>query len=157
MKKLCMIALVTIASTAAMAQSTAQSTAMAPANGEKSSAAWAAMDTNHDGMISQDEYMAYHTGRWSKYKQTNGKVALNDMEENGSKSGGGTSGSATTTMGAGKTSRFDAMDTNHDGMISQEEYMAYHTTMWGKMKRNDKGMVPMTDMQSMMEDASRTK
>lgn len=42
-----------------------------------------------------------------------------------------------------------AMDTNHDGMVTKEEFMAFHEAMWNKMKRNDKGMVMMRDVEMM--------
>jgi hypothetical protein len=41
------------------------------------------------------------------------------------------------------------MDTNSDGMISKDEYMAYHEKMWMKMKKNSMGMV---DGKMMMDD-----
>ncbi|MDB5870888.1 MAG: hypothetical protein JWQ07_330 [Ramlibacter sp.] len=105
MKKLLMIALVTIASTAAMAQAPASTTGrtaqeansaksggMAAANADAKkdgtttmgaagkTSRWSKMDTNGDGMVSQEEYMAFHTSRWSTMKQTNGKVTMADME-----------------------------------------------------------------------------
>ena len=39
------------------------------------------------------------------------------------------------------------MDANNDGMVSREEFMKYHETMWGKIKKNDKGMAMMNDVQ----------
>lgn len=39
------------------------------------------------------------------------------------------------------------MDTNGDGKISKEEFMAYHEKMWTKMKKDSNGMV---DAKSMM-------
>ena len=45
-----------------------------------------------------------------------------------------------------QTMDFKMMDTNGDGMISRDEYMAYHESMWMKMKRNKDGMVMMKDM-----------
>ena len=39
-----------------------------------------------------------------------------------------------------------AMDTNGDGMISKEEFMAYHEAMYDHMKKNKDGMVDMKDM-----------
>lgn len=41
---------------------------------------------------------------------------------------------------------FKAMDTNSDGMISREEYVAYYGSRFDRMKRNEKGMVMMNDM-----------
>ena len=42
-----------------------------------------------------------------------------------------------------------AMDTNHDGMISKQEFMKYHEKMWAMMKKNKSGMVDMKDMEMM--------
>lgn len=44
-------------------------------------------------------------------------------------------------------SMMKAMDTNGDGKISKEEYMAYHEKMWMSMKKDSSGMV---DGKSMM-------
>jgi uncharacterized membrane protein len=43
----------------------------------------------------------------------------------------------------------NAMDTNHDGMISKQEFMKFHEKMWAKMKKNKSGMVDMKDMEMM--------
>jgi Fic family protein len=47
---------------------------------------------------------------------------------------------------AKKDLRWKAMDTNNDGMISQEEFMKYHETVWQKVKRNAKGLAVMADV-----------
>jgi hypothetical protein len=49
-------------------------------------------------------------------------------------------------MGAGARS---PMDTNGDGMVSREEFMAHHEAAWNKMKKNAKGMVMNADMPGM--------
>lgn len=41
------------------------------------------------------------------------------------------------------------MDTNHDGMVSKEEFMKHHEMMFDKMKKNKMGMVDMKDMPMM--------
>jgi hypothetical protein len=35
------------------------------------------------------------------------------------------------------------MDANNDGMVSEKEFMDYHKAMWGKIKRDAKGMATM--------------
>ena len=47
---------------------------------------------------------------------------------------------------AKKDLQWQAMDTNSDGMISQEEFMKYHETVWQKVKRNAKGLAVMADV-----------
>jgi hypothetical protein len=39
-----------------------------------------------------------------------------------------------------------SMDTNNDGMISKQEFMAHHEKMYDQMKKNKDGMVDMKDM-----------
>jgi uncharacterized membrane protein len=55
----------------------------------------------------------------------------------------------------------NAMDTNHDGMISKQEFMKFHEKMWATMKKNKSGMVNMKDMEmmhaGMMQDGSMMK
>ena len=50
---------------------------------------------------------------------------------------------------AQKPGRFATMDTNNDGMVSRDEFMKYHEGMWTKMKRNDKDMAMMYDVEGM--------
>lgn len=38
------------------------------------------------------------------------------------------------------------MDANNDGMVSEKEFMDYHKAMWGKIKRDAKGMAKMEDV-----------
>lgn len=49
--------------------------------------------------------------------------------------------SAADGMKMGMDPKMKMMDANADGMISKDEYMAYHEKMWAKMKKNDMGMV----------------
>jgi len=45
-----------------------------------------------------------------------------------------------------------AMDTNADGKISKEEFMAYHEKMWDSMKKDSTGMVDAKSMMMMHHD-----
>ena len=50
-----------------------------------------------------------------------------------------------------------SMDTNNDEMISKEEFMKHHESMYDKMKKGSNGMVGMKDMQMMMDDSMMKK
>ena len=49
------------------------------------------------------------------------------------------------------------MDVNNDGMISKEEFMKYHESMYDKMKKGSGGMVSIKDIQMMMDDMMMKK
>ena len=53
--------------------------------------------------------------------------------------------------GKGMMMDMKKMDANGDGMISKEEFMKYHESMYDGMKKNKDGMVDMKDMQMMHE------
>lgn len=50
-------------------------------------------------------------------------------------------------MSADHTTMMKMMDTNGDGKISKEEYMAFYEKMWNNMKKDSNGMV---DAKAMM-------
>ncbi|MEP6883115.1 MAG: hypothetical protein ABJC66_00055 [Gammaproteobacteria bacterium] len=59
------------------------------------------------------------------------------------------------------TSMMKMMDTNGDGKISKEEYMAYHEKMWNNMTKDSNGLVDAKAMRmhhhGMMKDKSMSK
>ena len=61
--------------------------------------------------------------------------------------------------GAGMKGGMDMkmMDINNDGMISKEEFMKHHESMYDKMKKGSNGMVSQKDMQMMMHDMMMQK
>jgi Ca2+-binding EF-hand superfamily protein len=89
------------------------------------------MDANHDGMISKDEFMKYGETMWGR--MTGGKDTISVADAN--------KDFATGNM------RFDAkaMDTDHDGTITKDEFMKYGEAKWNKMKKDDHGMMTVDD------------
>jgi len=61
--------------------------------------------------------------------------------------------------GAGMKGGMDMkmLDTNNDAMISKEEFMKHHESMYDKMKKDSNGMVSLKDMQTMMRDMMMQK
>ncbi|MEO5658345.1 MAG: hypothetical protein ABIQ90_00920 [Polaromonas sp.] len=57
-------------------------------------------------------------------------------------------------MGMGMDMDMKAMDANGDGMISKKEFDSHHQAMWKKMKSKN-GMVPIADMEAMMQGGHR--
>jgi len=91
----------------------------------------AEMDANHDGMISKDEYMQYGETMWGRMTQ-GGKDTLSVAD-------------AGKDFAKGNM-RFDAkaMDADHDGVITKDEFMKYGETKWNKMAKG-KAMMPVAD------------
>ena len=122
MKQLALIAVMTIASATAMAQTTPNTATTSGKTAQEANAA-------KSGTAAADKGQA-------------------NADAKGAQSGTATMG-AGTPMGMGKPGRWAAMDANKDGMVSQEEYMAFHASHWGKMKQTN-GMVPMAEMEAAM-------
>jgi len=89
------------------------------------------MDANHDGMISKDEFMKYGETMWSRMAQGKDSISVAEAGKD----------FATGNM------RFSAkaMDTDHDGTITKDEFMKYGEAMWNKSKKDDHGMMTVDD------------
>lgn len=88
------------------------------------------MDTNHDGKITMDEMMAYGSKWWGMMSKGSATIPVAD---------------AAKDFAQGNL-RFDAraMDTDHDGTITKDEFMKYTEKKFNKMKGSD-GMVSVAD------------
>lgn len=88
------------------------------------------MDANHDGKITMDEMKAYGEKMWGMMAKDSSSISVTD---------------AAKDFAQGNL-RFDAraMDTDHDGTISKDEFMKYAARKFNKMKGAD-GMMSVAD------------
>ncbi len=89
-----------------------------------------AMHANADGMISKDEFMKYGDTMWQMMAK--GAPSIPVVQ-------------AAQDFARGNL-RFDAkaMDTDHDGTVSKDEFMKYAQQKFDKMK-NSQGMISVAD------------
>lgn len=96
----------------------------------------------------KDDASNLGTSDTPQIKQQQKRMDKNTMS-NKSKNRSGSSNNSTDQMMESNKK----MDTNSDGMISKDEYMAHHEMTYGSMKQGDGG-VSLNDMHSgMIEDA----
>ncbi len=89
-----------------------------------------AMDTNHDGMISKEEFAAYGEKIWKAISHGKPTVPVD---------------AASIDFATGNMAmNAQDMDTDHDGTISHAEFMAYGSKAFDKVK-NPKGMLTLQD------------
>lgn len=94
---------------------------------------WQQMDTNHDGHVSKSEFDNYWKQQFKTADTSNdGKVTKTQLRQADESMNGGASISR---------SSFDRMwrsaDTNRDGSLSQNEFMAYHNKMFKQADTNN--------------------
>ena len=88
------------------------------------------IDTNGDHMITKDEFMAYGNKMWGMMSKGADTMSVSDA--------------ATDFARGNMRASAKAMDTDHDGMISKDEFMAYEGKRFDKYK-NAGGMVSVAD------------
>lgn len=88
------------------------------------------MDTNGDHMITKDEFMAYGEKMWSMMSKGSNTISVHDA-------------AADFARGNMRASA-KAMDTDHDGNISKDEFMAYEGKHFD-MHKDAKGMMSVSD------------
>ena len=89
-----------------------------------------AMDANHDGMISKEEFAAYGEKIWKAISRGKPTVPVD---------------TAATDFATGNMAmNAQEMDVDHDGTISHEEFITYASTAFDKVK-NPKGLLTKPD------------
>jgi Ca2+-binding EF-hand superfamily protein len=91
------------------------------------------LDTNHDGVVSMDEYLAAATAMYQKLDtQGNGRVTAQELAT-----------SPRTLKRDERRAQFAIkhMDTNGDGVVSQEEYLAAAKARFARIDKNGDGFI----------------
>ena len=57
-----------------------------------------------------------------------------------------------TDHGRWMQSQMKTMDTNHDGVISKDEFMTFHEAKWNALPKNKDGVVNLSDMHMMYDE-----
>jgi len=97
-----------------------------------------AMDTDHDGTISKDEFMKYHADMWNKMtKDSKGSMSTTDA-------------SAAFARG-GMHVGVKAMDPNGTGRITQDMFMSYEATHWSLLPKDANDQISVADMEKAMK------
>jgi Ca2+-binding EF-hand superfamily protein len=99
----------------------------------------ARLDKAGNGYITRDEFLAAANKRFTRLdKDGNGKLTLDELAAG--------RGHGRRAAMAGKRAefaqkRFDKLDTNHDGVVTKEEYLAAATAMYGEFDAQHNGKV----------------
>jgi hypothetical protein len=89
-----------------------------------------AMDANHDGLISKEEFAAYGEKIWQVISRGKPTVPVS---------------TAAIDFATGNMAmNAEEMDSDHDGSISHEEFIAYGSKAFDSVK-NPKGMLTLSD------------
>jgi Ca2+-binding EF-hand superfamily protein len=91
------------------------------------------LDANHDGIVTQDEYLAAATTMYQKLDtQGNGKVTAQELA----------SSPRVLKRDAQRAQRvIRRLDSNGDGVVSQDEFLAAARTRFGKLDKNSDGFI----------------
>ena len=91
------------------------------------------LDTNHDGVVTEDEYLAAATAMYRQFDaQGNGKVTAGEIAA---------SPRAQERVAHATERMVKHLDTNADGVVSQAEYLAAAQKRFSRMDKNGDGFI----------------
>jgi Ca2+-binding EF-hand superfamily protein len=126
-----------LAAGTALAQGSGSYPPMGPPQGMRGQGMMMNMDTNNDGTVSRDEFMAGH-------QQADERFARMDSNKDGSISRD--EWMAQAPQGPNAADRFRQLDTNGDGKISHTELEARRTARFDSMDTNRDGQLSANEL-----------
>jgi len=106
-------------------------------------------DGDGDGRVSKAEYIARADARFAKMdKNSDGKVSADERAPPPP-----ADGAAAPAGGRMRSRMIERLDTNHDGMISIDEYRAGVAERFDRLDTNHDGFLDQTEMTAMREHA----
>jgi hypothetical protein len=96
------------------------------------------IDADHNGVISKDEFMKYHADAWDKMtKSSGGSITTGDA--------------AASFARGGMHVNVGAIDADHDGKITRDEFMKYEANHWDLLPKDAQGGISVTDFEKVMQ------
>ena len=102
------------------------------------------MDANGDGMVSKDEWMSFQNRMFDALDKDKSGF-LDEAEFTAPFNENLAFATAAYAHGLMTKSMFTKIDTNGDGKISREEFLAYHRKVFEMLDKQKKGMVGLVD------------
>ena len=100
------------------------------------------IDADHNGVISKDEFMKYHADVWDRMtKSSGGCMATNDV--------------AASFARGGMHINVAAIDADHNGVITRDEFMKYEANHWDMLPKDARGAISVTDFEKAMQARRR--
>jgi Ca2+-binding EF-hand superfamily protein len=138
------------------------------ASGQKTSGAssgpklsMAALDTDRDGTVSKQEFTAYMEAQFDKADADHdGTLDRNEMEQLGTSLGITTPSAQKASSGtsSGPKLSMTAMDTDHDGTVSKQEFTAYMEAQFDKADADHDGTLDKKELAQLRKNlAAATK
>ena len=106
------------------------------------------LDKAGNGYVTQDEFLAAATKRFARMdKNGDGKLTLEELTAPRGRRGAGSSDESGNRAQFARK-RFDALDANHDGVVTQAEYLAAATAMYRQFDAQGNGKVTASEIAS---------
>ena len=131
----------------------------APAAPQAAPRGMARADGDGDGRVSKAEYIARADERFAKMdKNSDGQLSADEMaprrEMAAPPAGADTAApAAAPAAGAMRSRMIERLDTNHDGMISRDEYRAQVAGRFDRLDTNHDGFLDQSEMTAMRDRA----